>query len=304
MPIYAEELNLLLWELDRELSGCAHTLVQTERAIDHLHLSHQKEKIISWLNQAGGYCDCEVLLNVPSKYGFLIEDLDDSYLMTDSEEEPLALDLHTALQLWAVRATKLHRLEQWGGFKLTSIPKPWKLFSYQDTLFNFKILCYGKGTGVGNKFCAYLFHMALPIKDDDQHLIQAWREINASVVKNGQVGLDFLISRSVILIGQRPVQQLMIENVNASTKTLWIFDPANPSWHMLIAHSPLQIKSELFQFYALIKQAMYEPEAPLSPTLKNEHIQTKWQPSQETHQKTEMLSSFKEFIKGIFSEKK
>lgn len=68
MPLSPEQLHRLLGYLDANLKACDHTAKLT--AI-FLHVENlDRDKVLLWLAEHGGYCDCEVLAN--------LADLDDS----------------------------------------------------------------------------------------------------------------------------------------------------------------------------------------------------------------------------------
>ena len=51
--------------------GCDHTLKITKSFLENRRLN--PEKIIPWLGEHGGYCDCEVLANVEESWESEIE---------------------------------------------------------------------------------------------------------------------------------------------------------------------------------------------------------------------------------------
>src|SRR6187549_3347694 len=68
MPLSPEQLHRLLDYLDANLKACDHT---TKLTTIFLHSERrEKDTVLSWLGEHGGYCDCEVLAN--------LTDLDDS----------------------------------------------------------------------------------------------------------------------------------------------------------------------------------------------------------------------------------
>ena len=68
MPISKEDLKELFDFLDRpNPPECDHTLKETIEFLDKKGLD--KDAIIPWLNEYGGYCDCEVIYNVDDKWG-------------------------------------------------------------------------------------------------------------------------------------------------------------------------------------------------------------------------------------------
>ena len=64
LPISVYKINKLFDYLDEKLGvyGCDDTLKLAVSFIDENNLP--KDSLIKWLNENGGYCDCEVLANV------------------------------------------------------------------------------------------------------------------------------------------------------------------------------------------------------------------------------------------------
>ena len=73
MPISFTDLGELFDHLDIELGeeGCDHTSRMTQAFLQKRNL--EAEKILPWLQEYGGYCDCEVLANVEESWGDEIE---------------------------------------------------------------------------------------------------------------------------------------------------------------------------------------------------------------------------------------
>ncbi|WP_047515935.1 DUF2695 domain-containing protein [Methylophilus sp. UBA6697] len=67
MELSVSDLKALFVHLDSELkAGCDHTLSKT---LDFLgDRKFEPATVIPWLKEHGGYCDCEVLVNVESDY--------------------------------------------------------------------------------------------------------------------------------------------------------------------------------------------------------------------------------------------
>ena len=63
-PLTAGELDALITYVDEAVrrDGCDHTL-RHARAFIKAH-GLDADEVIPWLNDQGGYCDCEVVLNV------------------------------------------------------------------------------------------------------------------------------------------------------------------------------------------------------------------------------------------------
>ena len=72
MPISKIHLKELFDYLDEKLEeeGCQHKLILTEAFLTKKGLSVETK--IPWLNQYGGYCDCEVLANVEDEFEGII----------------------------------------------------------------------------------------------------------------------------------------------------------------------------------------------------------------------------------------
>jgi glutamate/tyrosine decarboxylase-like PLP-dependent enzyme len=65
LPISREQFAQLFDRLDEylEKQGCNHTNILTVNILDDMRVTN-KEEVIEWLREHGGYCDCEVLWNV------------------------------------------------------------------------------------------------------------------------------------------------------------------------------------------------------------------------------------------------
>jgi len=63
-----QDLRELFDHLDREgAPPCDHTLRETEAFLRSRGLN--VERVLPWLREHGGYCDCEVIYNVDDKFG-------------------------------------------------------------------------------------------------------------------------------------------------------------------------------------------------------------------------------------------
>jgi malonyl CoA-acyl carrier protein transacylase len=64
LPISVDKINELFDYLDEQLGeyDCDDTLNLTVNFIEENSLP--KDSLISWLNENGGYCDCEVIANI------------------------------------------------------------------------------------------------------------------------------------------------------------------------------------------------------------------------------------------------
>lgn len=65
IPLHETVLRQLFDYIDSELknTGCDHTLRHSVTFLEKSKVPHI-DQVISWLNDNGGYCDCEVIANV------------------------------------------------------------------------------------------------------------------------------------------------------------------------------------------------------------------------------------------------
>src|SRR6516225_8220645 len=108
MPLSPEQLHRLLDYLDAHLKACDHT---TRLTAIFLHVEQlDKDTVLSWLGEHGGYCDCEVLAN--------LTDLDDSLqapapvprIVTRQKQNRTPRDLVTVT-----------------GWNFSNLPTPWRV---------------------------------------------------------------------------------------------------------------------------------------------------------------------------------
>ena len=71
IPMPHTDLRALFDFLDG-ISQCDHTLRQTNQFLEQRKLD--ANRIIPWLQENGGYCDCEVTANVEDKFGELVSE--------------------------------------------------------------------------------------------------------------------------------------------------------------------------------------------------------------------------------------
>ena len=50
--------------------GCGHSLKLTEQILSNLDVKDVLS-VLAWLKEQGGYCDCEVMMNVEEKFEYL-----------------------------------------------------------------------------------------------------------------------------------------------------------------------------------------------------------------------------------------
>jgi len=108
MPLSPEQLHRLLDYLDANINDCDHT---TKLTAIFLHVEQlEKEKVLSWLGEHGGFCDCEVLAN--------LSDLDDSL----QAPPPVPRIVTRQKQNRTPRS-----LNTFTGWNLSNLPAPWRV---------------------------------------------------------------------------------------------------------------------------------------------------------------------------------
>jgi hypothetical protein len=71
IPIPHADLKELFDYLDRENPPpCDHTLRETIQFLEKKKIS--VERVVPWLREHGGYCDCEVIYNVENTFGEIV----------------------------------------------------------------------------------------------------------------------------------------------------------------------------------------------------------------------------------------
>ena len=71
IPVSHTDLHDLFDYLDREgAPACDHTLRETIQFLKERNLVI--EPVVAWLQQHGGFCDCEVIFNVDDKFGEIV----------------------------------------------------------------------------------------------------------------------------------------------------------------------------------------------------------------------------------------
>ena len=72
LPMSEDKFIRLFDLLDAELhaNGCDHSLKLTEQILSNLEVKDVLN-VLAWLKEQGGYCDCEVMMNVEQKFDYL-----------------------------------------------------------------------------------------------------------------------------------------------------------------------------------------------------------------------------------------
>jgi hypothetical protein len=71
VPVPKSAVRELFEHLDRSADPCDNTLTRTLRFLEER--GFLVERIVPWLEEHGGYCDCEVLSNVEDVWNQMVE---------------------------------------------------------------------------------------------------------------------------------------------------------------------------------------------------------------------------------------
>jgi len=72
LPMPEDKFIRLFELLDAEIHahGCDHDLKLTKQILSNLDVK-DVSSVLTWLKEQGGYCDCEVMMNVEQKFEYL-----------------------------------------------------------------------------------------------------------------------------------------------------------------------------------------------------------------------------------------
>ena len=154
-PLKEEEFSPIFDFLDTELEkhSCKGDLTLLKKYCENKNID--KEALIEWFRQHGGYCDCEILANVEEKFDYL-----------DKPKIPEIREKNPANQ-----KQKLNEIYTDSGFLLKKIPDPWILYCIEkskEKIYQFQL---GKKTD-----CTILLKTDFETKkfSDDKFLKEYW----------------------------------------------------------------------------------------------------------------------------------
>lgn len=209
MPISKADLKALIEFLGNHDFICDHSFKETIAFLEKRGLD--KNKIIPWLNEYGGNCDCEVVFNVEDAWGEYVGvnwGNDDFQEIAPKKKEQ-----------------KQEILSLTCGLKLENIPKEWKLFFVDTAKSSYWCMKFGKK---GN-LCLNIVEKPLPKGDleSDEYWSQQWSKLSnlrlykPCVVEKGQEVLSNVTLKSVTVI-----------NPDCTLVYRWIYKEDNGNWYM------------------------------------------------------------------------
>lgn len=224
MPIAPEQLHELLDYLDANLKSCAHTTRLTAQflQVENLDL----EKVLPWLAEHGGYCDCEVLAN--------LSDLDASLRVPppvprvgiQDKQHRVPRDLRTVT-----------------GWNLLDLPSPWRVANLYLPTEPVK-LQFGKKTGCSIQF----FESPLPSGDQgsDDYWSRLWYARTALPPKG-----ELQVKRGAIDISES-FQTTLVRSPNWIPVFCWIV-PASNRWYLEARTELSRCAGDLPQISSLLR---------------------------------------------------
>lgn len=221
MPLSPGQLNSLLDYLDANLKGCDHTTKLTDI---FLHVEKlQKGPVLEWLRDHGGYCDCEVLMN--------LEDLADSLQDRPPPQRPPKKKKNEPRDLASVT-----------GWNLSSLPKPWRVGNLYDSSEPIRLQI-----GKKSDFSVSVMEASLPISDvgDDASWIQLWYSLT-----DLPEGAPIEITRDTLKLPDG-LRSTLASSPDWVPVYYWIY-PDDGSWYVQVRTELRRQRGDLPQIYPLI----------------------------------------------------
>ena len=241
MPIGVDELKNLVEII--ESAGCDHTLSATEMFLQN---NKNVKTILAWFNAHGGYCDCEVVMNVV--LGHLAE-LD----IIPPEETPPETELQA---MFSMKFTKNENLNSAKGpldtnhIRLEKIPSPWKLYLQPNLkLLDKAHLCFGS-KGMRSE-CKLSYYASRPaIMRASANLPQLWKMITGVTPTYPiEIENDTIALQNGELIGTLLSQPGYLSIFGCYTTN------QNPNWHFVFTTTCTRKKGDLAEIKKLLKEA-------------------------------------------------
>lgn len=223
MPLSPHQLDSLLDYLDANLTSCDHSTKLTDI---FLHVEKlDKQRVLSWLADHGGFCDCEVLYN--------LHDLAELFHDRPTPPTPRPKKQRAARALTTVT-----------GWNLTNLPSPWRIANLCEPEEPVQIQ-------LGKKAGCTIAIVESPLPPGDQLSDDYWSQLwyartqlpNKPPIHVMHAVLDFpIILRSTL-----------VRSPNWTPVYCWIV-PEVSSWYLEVLTEHDRYQGDLPQIAQLIKQ--------------------------------------------------
>jgi len=221
MPIAPEKLHQLLDHLDANLTACDRTPKLTAMFLDRENID--KEKVLPWLAEHGGYCDCEVLGN--------LTDLDESLHAPPPRPEIRPKQNRVPRDLQTVT-----------GWNLAELPAPWRVANLYAPAEPIRLACGKKGG------CS-IDIVEAPLPPGDHACDEFWSELWYARTELPPRGA-LQVSRGVLKLPDG-FQSTLVRSPSWLPVFCWIV-PASSSWYLEVRTESLRYAGDLPQIAALI----------------------------------------------------
>lgn len=207
MPISIADLKALFEFLNIPGRTCDHSHKSTLEFLNKQKLD--AEKIIPWLEEYGGYCDCEVVFNVEESWG--------EYVGVDWGLDEVVVPKKKAKPRASLELSRLN---------LTTVLKEWKVWSINDGDNSQWYMTFGK-KGLRIDFIGtFLDDGDL---NSDAYWIKQWTEL-----KDLPLEMPFIVERGQLSLINGSLQFVTVFNQRWTPVFCWIYNPDDKSWYMRI----------------------------------------------------------------------
>jgi hypothetical protein len=225
MPMTSEQLHQLLDYLDANLKSCDHTTKLTAIFLQVENL--EREKVLSWLAEHGGYCDCEVLAN--------LEDLDDSLqapppaprVRIQSKQNRVPRDLQTVT-----------------GWNLANLPAPWRVA-------NLYLATEPVQLQLGKKSGCAIHIVEAPLPSGDRTSDEFWTRLWYARTELPPKG-SLQVSHGLLDLPET-LQSTLVQSPSWIPVYCWIVPKSN-SWYLEVRTESRRCAGDLPQISSLISR--------------------------------------------------
>lgn len=234
MAISKDDLKALFEFLDTHLEECDHTLALTVEFLSDHNLD--VNSIIPWLNEYGGYCDCEVLLNVIEAWG---EDVGLYSDCDDSSEVP-SKEIYHKKELLSLSC----------GIQLEKIPKEWKLFFVEAPDVSYWSMSYGKKGG----FRVIVMETLLPEGDldSDAYWIQQWIDLTGLPIRG-----NCFVEREDISLSPTMLKCVTVSVQGWLPVYRWIYSIGGRNWYMRAETDSIRKQTDFRELSILLSKLKF-----------------------------------------------